>query len=151
MAKHKHYEMIVAMAANTDLVLFAKFMDEWQQANMQDLLINESFEQYFVCLPIHKEVCLYWLNGGDIQGEDPNKQHSFDDYAPFTDRKTWSCTSWYMRNDRKTRIKPKKEARWIAVKKQDHTVEGVVFLSLNGAEKYCPSDAWTHHRIEVEV
>ncbi|AUR81703.1 hypothetical protein NVP1089O_54 [Vibrio phage 1.089.O._10N.261.51.F9] len=151
MTKHRYYDLIVAMAENTDLILFAELMGEWQQANMQDLLINDSFEQYFVCLPKHKEVCLYWLNGGDIQGEDPKKQHSFDDYAPFTDRKFWSCTSWYMRTDRNMRIKPKKEKRFIAWNPRKDGAEEFSYLTLALAQKVYEGQDIQIIEIEVEV
>ena len=71
MAKlHKHYEMIVAKAANMDLTVFHKSITgEWlidTDSNKVMVFENDSTE-YFLCLPQHKEACLHWLNGGEIE------------------------------------------------------------------------------------
>ena len=112
--KHKHHDKIVAKAANTGLVQLIKMDGEWEDAGLSYKFISFSEEyDYFLCLPQRKNACLHWLNGWEVQGEDPNRPNYFYDYANFVDRKKWSCTSWYMRKDINVRIKPKKEKRWI--------------------------------------
>ena len=109
--KHKHYDMIVAKAANMDLVVLNKnAVDEWieQEYTETDVKFSETGFGYFLCLPQHKEPCLHWLNGGEVQdffkGEWADCGGAFD----------WSCDHMMMDDEAKYRIKPKKEKRWIA-------------------------------------
>lgn len=64
--KHKHYDKIVAKAANMDLVVFCRdayhVKEGWFET--YNLPIQEEFD-YFLCLPQHKESCLAWLNGAN--------------------------------------------------------------------------------------
>ena len=149
--KHKHYDLIVAKAANMDLVVFCKGVNdgcEWHEVKrFPNWQTNAS---YFLCLPQHKDACLHWLNGGEVQGEDPNRPNYFDDYANFVDRKNWSCTAWYMRKDRNIRIKPKKEKRWIGTCK--NFVTSLNYPSVDECRDAVGDDtSWQFHEIEVEV
>ena len=67
MSKHKHYEMIVAKAADTELVVFFKCDTGWYFDDTSETIKFHSDTDYFLCLPQHKEYCLHWLNGGEVQ------------------------------------------------------------------------------------
>ncbi|CAH9017232.1 conserved hypothetical protein [Vibrio phage 193E37-1] len=112
--KHKHYEMIVAKAANMDLVVFSKRNDSnrWVELEIhkQCISFNEA-HSYFLCLPQHKDACLHWLNGGELE------ILFFDNWEGISDFScdyNWKSTCKFMRNEHPLRIKPKKEKRWIA-------------------------------------
>ena len=147
--KHKHYDKIVAKAANVGLVQFIKMNGKWEDAGLSDKFISfsEGYD-YFLCLPQHKDACLHWLNGGEVQGEDPNRPNYFDDYANFVDRKNWSCSSWYMRKDRNVRIKPKKENRWICITDNLEIEDGTLYESLEDADENSPG---YKQIVEIEV
>ena len=64
--KHKHSELIKALADNTELVKFIKACEHgaWTSTNT-----NYNFSpsnEYYLCLEMHKEACLHWLNGGEL-------------------------------------------------------------------------------------
>ena len=64
--KHKHYDMIVALAENMNLATFCKgkLGKEWIDLGGEGLPCFIPDNHYFLCLPQHKEACLHWLNGG---------------------------------------------------------------------------------------
>lgn len=66
--KHRHHDMIVTKAGNMDLVLFNKagYQKKWVVSHETCLPVFSDCE-YFLCLPQYKEVCLHWLNGGEIE------------------------------------------------------------------------------------
>lgn len=66
MSKHKHYDMIVAKAENTDLAVFYKAVheSEWKDLPRSPFPVFIETNEYFLCLPERKEACLDWLNGG---------------------------------------------------------------------------------------
>lgn len=156
--KHKHYEMIVAKAANMELVVFGKSKVDkatgepigWSilcESNEMNWLTDEGRE-LFLCLPQHKEACLHWLNGGELYinngkglGEG-NYTLSIDIHNPLAD--------FIGHPEYQFRIKPKKEKRWIAVNPLTGSVE------LFGDEKVldncliCP-EYKSHQKIEIEV
>lgn len=112
--KHKHYDMIVAKSANFELTQFIKIGDNWEIVGSHDNKVVSFADhyEYFLCLPQHKEACLHWLNGGDIQVRDFVT-------SPFCDvgwTKAWELEDYgFMVDGWVFRIKPKKEKRWIAV------------------------------------
>ncbi|ATD27074.1 hypothetical protein FORC55_1090 [Vibrio cholerae] len=108
MSKHKHYDMIVAKAANMDLVKFIKLNNWWTIDSRSSCHFDGAFE-YFLCLPRHKEVCLHWLNGGDAE----LKHASTNGWTSFSRIITWDDGCVFMQADCKFRIKPRKEKRWI--------------------------------------
>lgn len=134
--KHKHYEMIVAKAANMDLVVFVENIntEKWWECGL-DLPFNNQ-QNFFLCLPRHKGACLHWLNGGKVEYFIRSKNkwgvvESIEDAIESECERLeclpqgeemkhfnpteWSKESIFMRDDFKLRIKPKKEKRWIAV------------------------------------
>lgn len=115
--KHKHYEMIVAKAANMDLVVFVKTCDNgaWYEKGDNSACQWWEDSDYFLCLPQHKEACLHWLNGGDVIVKDfPD-----DEYNERTllseGFSGWHDATIFMDLPTKIRIKPHKEKRWVGV------------------------------------
>ena len=108
--KHKHYEMIVAKAKNMELVVFEKSkLNGWVLLE-RHLIPDSDACDYFLCLPQHKEACLHWLSGGDVQVQD-FPTNDFNDYSD--EKYEWSLETWWMSEQCNVRIKPKKEKRWI--------------------------------------
>lgn len=155
--KHVHFEKIVAKAANMDLVVFGycnldKLWSEEEPSLPGVDFIDSSNTDYFLCLPQHKEACLHWLNGGDVQEKGSNASDSW--WSDSDNSKYWSA-QWhedhiFMSDVSVFRIKPKKEKRWIAVNPLTGSVE------LFGDEKVldnclsCP-EYKSHQKIEIEV
>lgn len=148
--KHRHYDMICAKAGNMDLVVFAKASTGWRKftGDFPDFGLDE----YFLCLPQHKEACLHWLNGGvcQIMIEDnllamAVSKHELGD---------WSRGLIWMGNQ-DIRIKPRKEKRWIGVKKGEctprnfETRDDAVFWINSNAQS--SSDYWQLIEIEIEI
>lgn len=65
--KHKHYDKIVAKSANMNLVVFCRdtYHAEEGWFETPNLPIQDEFD-YYLCLPQHREACLTWLNGANI-------------------------------------------------------------------------------------
>lgn len=120
--KHKHYEMIMAKAANMELVVFLENDQGWsEKENQSDIQFHEQFD-YFLCLPQHKESCLHWLNGGvdlDVKIYSGN----WFDYSIVNTGKPWSYDRDFMQSQHWFRIKPKKEKRWIGLLDGDFLAE----------------------------
>ena len=158
--KHKYYDMIVAKAANMELVRFIKLNDnegcEWvvQAAPVQKSMQFNEISEYFLCLPQHKEAVLNALNGGE-------SQLTFDganwDKCNLNQPVKWSEGWWYMKGESQSRIKPKKEKVWVAYHK-----DGFMFNEVGGSEydiddrvknhelsDFVKSD-WQYKEIEVE-
>lgn len=157
MSKHKHYDMIVAKAANMDLIVFCNYGDGWRKLSGS---IFPSFckgSDYFLCLPEHKEACLHWLNGGECQLV---LCHEDDWLARATPKIEFGdCRNdsiWMKKN--KIRIKPRKEKRWIGIHplgattplgKTEKFVSDIALHQLVDAVK--PFCEWQFIEIEVEV
>lgn len=111
--KHKYYDKIVAKAANMELVVFTKstMANKWEVTSFGDLVKNEDFD-FFLCLPQHKEAVLNCLNGGESQVASISSG-----WLPANcgDPVEWGGEWWYMNPNSESRIKPKKEKRWIGV------------------------------------
>lgn len=146
--KHKHYEMIVAKAANMDLIQLYKAGGVWQETSEQFNMNNgwAFFEDsdYFLCMPKHKEACLWWLNGGEVEFEYDGKWHSCSDWS-----NVWCEASGFTCDSNNLRIKPKKEKRWI-VWNEDWDAYHCVFFT-NPAGSYSANFKCSIHEIEVEV
>lgn len=115
--KHKHYEMIVAKAANMELVLFVNTEEQkWRVSNCGShfpSFYRDPEYQWFLCLPQHKEACLHWLNGGEIQDYYNGEWTKIKCHDGNPD---WNePDQLFMNEEFQLRIKPKKEKRWIAV------------------------------------
>lgn len=113
--KHKHHDKIVAKAKNMDLVLFSMSTGhncgKWSECNRETMPKDNENINYFLCLPQHKKICLYWLNGGDVQYK------SGDGWVDASKNTSnyWSADNLLMDEFEEFRIKPKKEKRWIAI------------------------------------
>lgn len=155
--KHKHYDMIVAKAANMDLVIFRKDYQNtpWRRLVGSELPTYES-KEYFLCLPQHKDACLHWLNGGEVEffGQ------FTDDWTEYDPIKSWGIGSVFMQSDYEFRIKPHKEKRWIAVntKNIEHlgglrkvNICSHAFLDKSQAEEYLNLEDSQLIEIEVDV
>jgi hypothetical protein len=109
MTAHKHSEMIKAKADNMDLVLFACSNSGWVELSAEEFPNNECFN-YFACLQQHKAACLHWLNGGKSQTS-IGDGHWVSCDVPHE----WNKCQlfWYLNKNAGSRIKHKKEKRWI--------------------------------------
>ncbi len=153
--KHAYAEMIKAKVENMELVVFYKRnMEGWMEIADSDYLPQYPHNDYFLCLPQHKEACLHWLNGGKVEG-------LHKDYEPMELAESgvieWGVKSTFMKDSIEIRIKPKKEKRWIGVSKSSchttghyETKEEAINTteSQPWASAYVP---WQFIEIEVEV
>ena len=147
MIKHKHADLIKAKVDNMALVVFYKdcYYPEqgWQETSQ--LPMQEEFD-YFLCLPQHKDACLRWLNGDDVQ------MQSDDEWLDIKD------PSIFMSEYTNIRTKSQKQKLWIAVKTDKHEHLGGcrkvricshAFVSKVEAESYLDlSDA---QLVEIEI
>ncbi|CAL9964262.1 hypothetical protein VPH219E481_0086 [Vibrio phage 219E48-1] len=159
--KHKHYDMIVAKAANMELETFIKEGGEWRLMN-NAIPISESFD-YFLCLPQHKEFCLHWLNGGDVQDFFEEEWSDCASLAHATEvggdnTLEFSMHHMFMNEEFNFRIAPKKEKRWIAFNSKalmttrDTYTTGVECEdALNEVGEIYENHPWQFIEIEVEV
>ena len=145
--KHKHYEMIVAKAANMELVVFEKSKLSGWVLLERHLIPDSDACEYFLCLPQHKEFCLHWLNGGEVQLQD-FPTNDFNDY--LDEKSEWSRELWWMSEQCNIRIKPKKEKRWIPVNLNNHET-GLIYKSYESCRLAYKLDYWQICEIEVEV
>lgn len=167
--KHKNYEMIKAVAYNTELVIFFNDTEdnEWRPCSFEMLFSPDVETEYFLCLRQHKEACLHWLNGGEAQLDHfdepmPNSGvkgncHLVDFYEDVNSL-PWKINHPFMDEAQEFRIKPKKEKRWIGV--YNHNVTSQHFDSIETAKSFirrrdefknCAPEAWNFIEIEVEV
>lgn len=143
--------MIKAKADNTELVVFGRYKSketEWEEVSYQHLIGHENY-QHFLCLPKHNEngQCLHWLNNGQLEfrrdGEEwqdePERYHGWVDYCGM------------MNPDVEFRIKPRKEKRWVSVRKINGEVCQLLFDSKDEAEQINDGRWWSHHEIEIEI
>ena len=142
--KHPHYDMIVAKAANMDLVVFSKGSGEWIELHCMP---RWGDNEYFLCLPQHKEACLHWLNGGKVEGI---RKHFDSLELAMASTIAWSVNSTFMKDSIELRIKPRKEKRWIA--SCGNFITTLHYPSLDEC-KDATGDGleWQYHEIEVEV
>ena len=124
--KHKHYDKIVAKAANTDLVVFYQppnRKDLWIESGERELPTLENYN-YFLCLPQHKEACWAWLNGSDVgytlHGTRMGIRMSNEPLP------VWDVASPFMWDNVEFRVLPKKEKRWIVVDDGYVTLEKII-------------------------
>jgi len=157
MAEHKYASMIKAKADNMALVVLRKHHEgDWiEVADQSEIRIKQNGE-YFLCLPQHKDACLHWLNGGDLEFNS-EFMDEWTEYEPF---KNWGIGSVFMQDDYKIRIKSRKEKLWIAVKTDKHENLGGcrkvricshAFVNKQDAVDYLDLDSAQLVEIEVEV
>lgn len=160
MTAHKYADLFKAKLDNVELVLFEKHRDwaDWCECKTDTrydgaiFFVSDNFE-YFLCLPKHKEACLHWLNGGEIQYRHGVTQE-WDGYGPT---KTWTAGSIFMQEHVDIRIKPRKEKRWIGYFANTNQSiphpKGTKNLAIEyvyAHYRYAISD-WQFIEIEVEV
>lgn len=104
--QYKHKELILAKVDNPELVVFWKLADgKWME-----YLCNGEFpkfsndQEYYLCLPQHKDVCLAWLNGASIQDYFEGEWSKCKDY----DGSPWSWHVEVMNEECHLRVMPKK-------------------------------------------
>lgn len=87
--KHKYAEMIKAKADNTELVwLGSGFRVDWVEVGKDFPDFTEATE-YFLCLPKHKDACLHWLNGGEVEFYCNGTWRSCEDWSKDQSRFTY--------------------------------------------------------------
>lgn len=164
---HPHAEMMKAYADDTSLCVFVKkeYEDtgEWWLLS-RDIKFNKH-QDFFVCLPKHKDAVLNLLNGGESEARNISyncwldvavASKSFSNVAI-----QWSSDLWYMLDKFESRIKPRKEKLWIAVKTDKHETLGGscrkvricshAFVNKYDAEEYLDLSDSQLIEIEVEV
>lgn len=118
--KHVQYEAIVAKAANMELVVLSKSNTgingtKWSEVPNSRAFPSCEHEDYFLCVPKYKDICLKFLNGETLQ-VGGNKDDSWEDaWNNDIFSRNWSESSVFMDDSFNLRIKPKTEKRWIAV------------------------------------
>lgn len=153
MTAHKHAEMIKAKVDNMDLVVFEKSkLSGWIELARYCFPDDEGID-YFLCLPQHKEAVINSLNVGKSEVNYLDIWSLCNCNEPVE----WSASWWYMDNNCKSRIKPRKEKRWIAVNNSGYATP-MTFISKQECESYvsvsyqkCPGVTWQSIEIEVEV
>ncbi|CAM0039504.1 hypothetical protein VPHK435_0005 [Vibrio phage K435] len=156
--KHVHYDKIVAKAANMELVVFCKGVNdgcEWHEVKrFPNWQTNAS---YFLCPLQNKEACLHWLSGGAIEVKEGGHWETCGPYAGSD--QYWSVRGFLMNDEYEYRIKPKKEKRWIAtfpwsgndfyVTPESFASEGLLndYVDMH----YGRRELMVTHEIEVEV
>ncbi|AUR98220.1 hypothetical protein NVP1248O_06 [Vibrio phage 1.248.O._10N.261.54.F1] len=146
--KHKHYDMIVAKAENMELVVFYKLPCEewWQSESESTTLPDEDDIEYFLCLPKHKKAVLNTLNGGESQVASISSGWLS---ANCGDPVEWGGEWWYMNPNGESRIKPKKEKRWVVVNPTGNSVNVNLMKTTPDISEY--PEGCQAVEIEVEV
>ena len=157
MTAHKHVDMITAKANNMDLVALRKTNDGmWREVLYQSEIKFKSSYEYFLCLPKHKEACLHRLNGGEVQIK-YNSSNNWCDCTAAPDKPTWGHDHIFMDEFVITRIKPKKEKRWIIAK--PHSLASMMYFetekqardAIDRINKFEGSDRHGGQAIEIEI
>ncbi len=151
--KHKHFDLIVAQAANTSLIKYVKLLDNWAATTTDEWNFAS---EYFLCLPQHKEACLHWLNGGEVQYS-LNNIDWFDKDSHGINSERMDI-EYFNSPTHSMRIKPKKEKRWLGVY-GNHVTDGMYptkelcqrCVSRSDKFKHCAIEGWQFIEIEVEV
>ncbi|QGT52273.1 hypothetical protein [Vibrio phage MZH0603] len=111
---HKHYEMIMAKAENTELTVIVGHRDGhwWNSGVDKNVISFDAIFNYFLCRPKHAEACLHWLNGGTV------KISHGEDSTPVKTRlngnkPTWEPDHIFMCNTVTITSEVKKREKWI--------------------------------------
>lgn len=136
---HAHAEMMKAYADDVSLCVLLKCEGPsyWVAARYPSF---HARHHYFPCLPRHKDAVLNMLNGGESQ----IKSSAGWIDALNDDVEEWNPNYWYMLDDYESRVKPKKEKRWISYNTKTLQV-------YNCKQGYTPSEGFQVIEIEVEV
>lgn len=132
MKEHKYAKMIKAKADNKVLIVFRKTpcSDTWQQCR-QDWWPVEEQDEYFLCHPKHADVCLHWLNAGEIEIFD--EKYVDTKWVQVYISLNWNRCHPLMSDTLAFRIKPRKEKRWVVVK-NGTLISNRLFVSKHEAE-----------------
>lgn len=144
MTKHRHYDMIVAQAANTDLVKMYKNSEtnEWSRCVNQGTLFNAECD-YFLCLPRHEKACLHFLNRGSVVITD--EAGGSLTLRLFCEPE-WHEGCLWIHSSLTIVPKPKKVKRWIAYNSTTGSTYGTF-----DTEEVCAGYHPEHQHIEIEV
>ncbi len=170
--KHKHYDMIVAKAENMDLVVFVKSEEtenggllvgsvthtEWSETGERgdQMPCFHSDLDYFLCLPQHKEACLHWLNGGDVQDFFEEEWSDCASLAHATEvggdnTLEFSMYHMFMNEEFNFRIAPKKEKRVVVYDEAANKFEETAFKNIDEAKEEIGYSDAQFIEIEIEV
>lgn len=149
--KHRHYDIIVALASNTELCAFFKARNGSAWRELEEFIlrggISENFD-YFLCLAKHKEAVLHALGGGQSQATNEIGGGEFQDVCVGKPDVYWTSGGWYMSDACESRLKPKKEKRWIIVDPKTDYTFNFLFISKCEADK---ENGGEHQVVEIEV
>lgn len=146
--KHPHAKMIKAKVDNMSLVVFSKKHDNsWAEIQCDDCVFIPDFE-YFICLPRHKDAVLNSLNGGTSETYRAYTGGWAEACANGSDG--WNYDFWYMDESRQSRIKPRKQKRWIGVNGNGLTTRHYATKDELIASLLRPID-WSCVEVELEV
>ncbi len=146
--KHAHYDMIVAKAANMDLIVLTKDCldaeNPWMEIEVGHLPCFYEHGSYFLCLPKHKKAVLNFLNGGESEC----KIECDNEWGmPYRDE--WNEMHWYMQEKFESRIKPEIQKLWIGIK-EDHSTTNA-YPTKHEARIEASRDHGLYSFVEVEV
>lgn len=165
MSRHKHADKIIAKAENMDLVVIANHGDKsnpnWvvtSDKGSVNFPIWQKGCDYFLCLEKHKEACLHWLNGGEIE-----ERGFYNDNGNFGEITIFGASNWgpnhvFMSDKSEFRIKPRKEKRWIAISNATGVPVNMAFKSALDAVDFinltipmCSASDFQFIEIEIEA
>ena len=156
-SKHPHAEIFKAYLDNTDICVLINHENEskWLRTNPRALFDYQD-QEFFACLPKHKEACLHRLNGGEVQIK-YNSSNNWCDCTAAPDKPTWGHDHIFMDEFVITRIKPKKEKRWIIAK--PHSLASMMYFetekqardAIDRINKFEGSDRHGGQAIEIEI
>lgn len=139
--KHEQSKILKAYADNKDLCILTLDAGKWIHTSPK-AIFDYPFSEFFACLPKHKNECLHWLNGGEVEiMEHKFKVHDafFADYTIDKELQPWNESLEWMSSCHSFRIKPKKVKRWIGVYGIFSTP--MLFDSRDDCEEYVKSRA----------
>lgn len=152
MTAHKHAKMIKAKVGDMDLEVFFKNPDgcnKWLKIeNSCELSAFYEHYEYFLCHPKHSDVCLHWLNGGEVQDVVLGQ---FIDLEPKIYDGDWRPGCGFMNCNVNFRIKPRKEKRWIGYHKYGFTTASAYLSKDDALSNTIDHENWQFIEIEVEV
>ena len=124
--KHKHYDIILAKAANMELALLENVGVGWSVFHEDGCmsLFNPDWE-YFLCLPQYTDACLHFLDGGKVQIKVIS---TWTDMNSFEETDKWSDIEAFTNKDLEIRIKPKKEKRRLLRSDIEHRPNGALIV-----------------------
>jgi hypothetical protein len=152
--KHENAEMICAKVNNMNLIMFIKRSKhcEWSVINEAwdlSFITGSNPYSFFLCLPQHKDACLYWLNGGSVQYR--IALDVWTDAADNVSNAAWTPDNLFIDDQVEFKIKPKKEKRWIAYSSDQKRLGVLSFYSEQEARDYYIHEVDQPQFIEIEV